>query len=505
MKIQWKIFYCLFAIVLFVLLVGAVTYDATAKVSYFRERALAVEGRLLSATFLRAQVRNQLLETFDVLFVSGIEKNEDRITKGKESIQQKLATLEKTLTAAGVVDSAYKTDLEEVISSYTALQSSLDRGVLLVKSGKMKEARQVLIDAHKNKFQKGFIEKISAIIKKEAQVSAAESKNLGRSINLLQRILLFSAGASVLLSLLLSTIISRSIGRRLSGIEKAAQRISSGDFNISLTTNGNDEVSTLSEAINKMAASLQDAKTQIVKQQELLVLNSKMSSLGEMASGIAHEINTPLAIIALRVALLKEACNAENFAIAGRKVVIDACTIIERTTNRIAKIVTGLRAFARDGASDPFQHTDMQAIVDDTLDLCGERFRSSGVDLQLEMPEHKLFLSCRATQISQVLLNLLSNSFDAIETLGEKWIKIKATDLGEEIELSVTDSGHGISPVIRSKLAQPFFTTKDVGKGTGLGLSISRGILMDHGGRLFLDEQSENTRFVIVLPKKTVK
>lgn len=185
MKIQWKIFYCLFAIVLFVLLVGAVTYDATAKVSYFRERALAVEGRLLSATFLRAQVRNQLLETFDVLFVSGIEKNEDRITKGKESIQQKLATLEKTLTAAGVVDSAYKTDLEEVISSYTALQSSLDRGVLLIKSGKMKEARQVLIDAHKNKFQKGFIEKISAIIKKEAQVSAAESKNLGRSINLL--------------------------------------------------------------------------------------------------------------------------------------------------------------------------------------------------------------------------------------------------------------------------------------------------------------------------------
>lgn len=501
MKIQWKIFYCLFAIVLFVLLVGVFAYNATTKVSYFRDRSLAVEGRLLSATYLRAQVRNQLLETFDVLYVSGIEKHEERINKGKEEVLKKLVLLEKALTESGAVDAIYQTDLEDVVNSYTTLQSSLDHGVALFKSGKTKEAQKVLIDARENKFDKGFIEKITAIINKEAQVSAVESKNLEQSINWLQRVLLFSAGASVLLSLLLSTIVSRSIGRRLAGIEKAAQRISSGDFNISLTANGNDEISTLSEAINKMAASLQEAKTQIVKQQELLILNSKMSSLGEMASGIAHEINTPLAVIALRVVLLKEACNAENFAVVGRKMVMDACTIIERTTHRIAKIITGLRAFARDGASDPFQYTDIQSIIDDTLDLCGEKFRSSGVDLQLEVPERKLFLSCRSTQISQVLLNLLSNSFDAIETSEQKWIKIKALDLGEEIELSVADSGQGIAPAIRSKLAQPFFTTKDVGKGTGLGLSISRGIVMDHGGRLFLDEQSENTRFVIVLPK----
>lgn len=505
MKIQWKIFYCLFAIVLFVLLVGAFTYNATTKVSYFRERSLAVEGRLLAATYLRAQVRNQLLDTFDVLYVSGIEKNEDRINKGKVEVLKKIVILEKTLTESGVVDTTYKADLDDVVTSYAALQSSLDHGVALFKSGKIKEAQKVLIDARENKFHKGFIEKISAIINKEAQVSVLESKNLEQSIKWLQRVLLFSAGASVLLSLLLSTIISRSIGQRLAGIEKAAQRISSGDFNISLTTKGNDEVSTLSQAINKMAASLLDAKNQIVKQHELLILNSKMSSLGEMAAGIAHEINTPLAVISLRVVLLKEACKSQDFTLSGRKVVEDACAIIEKTTHRIAKIITGLRAFARDGVSDPFQPTDIQSIIDDTLDLCGERFRSSGVDLQVKMPESKLFLSCRSTQISQVLLNLLSNSFDAIEGLSQKWIKIETLDLGDEIELSVTDSGRGIAPVIRSKLVQPFFTTKDVGKGTGLGLSISRGIMMDHGGRLFLDEQSANTRFVIVLPKDPTK
>lgn len=505
MKIQWKIFYCLFAIVLFVLLVGVFAYNATTKVSYFRDRSLAVEGRLLSATYLRAQVRNQLLETFDVLYVSGIEKHEERINKGKEEVLKKLVILEKTLTESGAVDAIYQADLDDVVNSYTTLQSSLDHGVALFKSGKTKEAQKVLIDARENKFDKSFIEKITAIINKEAQVSAVESKKLEQSINWLQRVLLFSAGASVLLSLLLSTIISRSIGRRLAGIEKAAQKISSGDFNISLTTKGSDEVSTLSYAINKMASSLLEAKTQIVKQQELLILTSKMSSLGEMAGGIAHEINTPLAVIALKVELLKEAAKTSDFTASARQVVEDACVIIERTTSRIAKIITGLRAFARDGASDPFQTTDIKSIVEDTLDLCSEKFRSSGVDLQVNMPEHSLFLSCRSTQIEQVLLNLLNNSFDAIETLNPKWIKIEVLDLGEQIELSVTDSGYGIAPAIRSKLAQPFFTTKDVGKGTGLGLSISRGIVMDHGGALSLDEQSPHTRFVIVLPKSSIK
>lgn len=502
MKIQWKIFYCLFTIVLFLIVIVAFTYNATTKVSYFRDRSLAVEGRLLSATYLRAQVRNQLLETFDVLYVSGIKTHEDQIKQGKDEVQKKIADLKNSFTEAGIVDTSYKADLEEIINSYDVLQSTLDQGVVLLKSGKTKKARQVFIDARENKFQKEFLKKITTIIEKETQISNFESNNLEQSIKWLQRILLLSAGAALLLSLMLSTFIARSIGRRLDRIEKAAQRISAGDFNISLSTRGQDEVSTLSQAINKMAASLLEAKTQIVKQQELLIVSSKMSSLGEMASGIAHEINTPLAVIALKADLLIAASNTDEFALNGRTIVADACEMIHRTVDRIAKIIVGLRAFARDGASDPFQKTDMQSIIKDTLDLCSEKFRGSGVVLQVKMPESELLLSCRATQISQVLLNLLSNSFDAIqEQTTEKWIKIEARDLGKEIELSVTDNGHGISPAIRSKLVQPFFTTKEVGKGTGLGLSISRGIVMDHEGRLFLDEQSLHTRFVIVLSK----
>lgn len=508
MKIQWKIFYCLFTIVLFLIVIVAFTYNATTKVSYFRDRLLAVEGRLLSETYLRAQVRNQLLETFDVLYVSGIDAHESRINQGKEEVQKKITDLKNSFTESGVIDASYKADLDEIIHSYDVLQSTLDQGVVLLKSGKTKEARQVLIDARENKFQKEFLKKISAIIGKESQISNFESNNLEQSIKWLQRILVLSAGAALVLSLMLSTFIARSIGRRLNYIEKAAQKISSGDFDISLPVHGQDEVSTLSRAINKMAASLHEAKTQIIKQQELLIVSSKMSSLGEMAGGIAHEINTPLAVIALKADLLKAASETEEFALDSKAIVADTCEMIHRTVDRIAKIIAGLRAFAREGASDPFQQTEMRYIVKDTLDLCSEKFRGSGVVLQVEMPETELLLSCRATQISQVLLNLLSNSFDATqeraEKLTEKWIKIEARDLGAEVELSVTDSGHGILPAIRSKLAQPFFTTKEVGKGTGLGLSISRGIVMDHGGRLILDEQSPHTRFVIVLPKDRI-
>ncbi len=501
MKIQGKIFYCLFTIVVFLILVTALTYEASTKVSYYRERAAIAQARFLAATNLRAQIRNQLLETVDVLFISGLEKNEFRINEGKEKVAEKISELGKILLSPGAVNIEYEIDFEEVNQLYKVLQATLDEGVALYKAGKIKDSQAILKHARETHFQNDFIAEITEIIDQESLANELEAKNLAASINTLRRILLLSAGSALILAILLSMYISRSIGQRLMGIEKAAERISAGDFDISLETKGHDEVSKLSLVINKMASSLREAKEQILKQQELLIVSSKMSSLGEMATGIAHEINTPLAVISLRASLLKEFSHSKDFAVTGQKIIEETCDIIDKTAHRIARIITGLRAFARDGAADPYQSQDIQTIVSDTHGLCGEKFRNSGIDLQIIMPEAPLVLFCSGTQISQVLLNLLSNSFDAIHELEQKWIKVEVIDLGNEIEISVTDSGKGIDPAHRSKLAQPFFTTKDVGKGTGLGLSISRGIVMDHKGRLYLDEKSVQTRFVVVLPK----
>ncbi len=108
----------------------------------------------------------------------------------------------------------------------------------------------------------------------------------------------------------------------------------------------------------------------------------------------------------------------------------------------------------------------------------------------------------RPTQISQVLLNLLNNSFDAIEERAEKWIRVRFEINSNKkiLIIKVTDSGDGIPNEIVHKMMNPFFTTKDIGKGTGLGLSISKGIIEEHGGHLIYNAQSKNTEFVVELP-----
>jgi C4-dicarboxylate-specific signal transduction histidine kinase len=111
-------------------------------------------------------------------------------------------------------------------------------------------------------------------------------------------------------------------------------------------------------------------------------------------------------------------------------------------------------------------------------------------------------IEARSYQIVQVLVNLLNNAHDAIQNQKEKWIRVEMMDLGNCIELAVTDSGPGIPEKIREKMFQPFFTTKDVKYGTGLGLSISMGIIHQHHGSLVFDEENAFTRFLLRLPKK---
>ncbi|RZA20867.1 MAG: PAS domain-containing protein [Proteobacteria bacterium] len=233
-------------------------------------------------------------------------------------------------------------------------------------------------------------------------------------------------------------------------------------------------------------------------QREKLVASSKMSSLGEMAGGVAHEINNPLTIIIGQANRLRR--KLERGTVTPTDISVEL-TKIESTAHRIAKIIKGLRSFSRDSENDPMELTSVNQILDDTLELCQEKIKHNSIKLSIgQVSQAKI--RCRPGQISQVVLNLLSNATDAVETLNERWIKIE-TDTDEsrgEILISVTDSGNGIDKTIWDKLMQPFFTTKDVGKGTGLGLSISRGITEAHGGSLQYDRGSEHTRFLLRLP-----
>ncbi len=243
-----------------------------------------------------------------------------------------------------------------------------------------------------------------------------------------------------------------------------------------------------------------NANTTILSQQTQITQSAKMASLGEMAGGIAHEINNPLAILRGRFEQLRSVLNHPEI---NRDMALKFCESGVQMTDRLKRIIQGLRQFSRDGAQDPMVPVKLTDIINDTLVFCSEKFKTRGI--QLEVPEipPDLSIAGRHTQISQVILNLLNNAFDAVCNLSDKWVKLQVVlPEGQPniCKILVTDSGPGISKETADKLFQPFFTTKGVGQGTGLGLSISLGIIKDHGGVLTYDRSCPNTRFVIDLP-----
>jgi PAS domain S-box-containing protein len=233
----------------------------------------------------------------------------------------------------------------------------------------------------------------------------------------------------------------------------------------------------------------------IIEQQARLEATAKLTALGEMAAGVSHEINNPLAIILGKVYNIEKYFKTQK----SNEPVDVSLAKISQTVERIKKIVKGLQTFATGGEQDPFQPTRLSELVAETVSLCQEKIGEKQIQIQLDI-ESNLNFDCRPVQISQCLVNLIYNACDAIEHLPDRWIRIWARSAHQTVVLTVTDSGRGIPEEIQKRLMQPFFTTKDPGAGTGLGLSIARGLIHSHLGRIWLDSSSVHTTFVIELP-----
>lgn len=240
--------------------------------------------------------------------------------------------------------------------------------------------------------------------------------------------------------------------------------------------------------------------TDLKNNEEKLFSNHKMAALGEMAANIAHEINNPLTVIKSSAYSINKAITSNHLDVENLK---SYSLRIEQTSERIAKIVKGLSMFSRH-SQHQLECLKLHQIIDESISFCEEKFKLNNVKLIIEF-ENKADLEvieCRSVEISQVILNLLNNAFDAVSTLKEKWVKLHATTTKESVVISVIDSGSGIPESEVKKILNPFYTTKAAGKGTGLGLSISQKIIDSHHGVFWIDVNSPNTKFTFTLKRK---
>jgi len=266
---------------------------------------------------------------------------------------------------------------------------------------------------------------------------------------------------------------------------------------------------------------LEDAHNQLLQ-------SEKMASIGQLAAGVAHEINNPIGFVYSNMGMLEKYIQAtfhmieqyeqaeasiaapevlERLRVTKKELDIeflktDLRSLMEETKDgitRVKVIVQNLKDFSRPGDTDEWHYADIHKGLDSTLSIVNNeiKYKAEVVKKYGEIPD----VECIASQLNQVFMNLLVNAAHAIKDHGT--ITISTGQEGDEIWVEIADTGQGIAPEHIKKIFDPFFTTKPVGKGTGLGLSLSYGIVQKHHGRIeVLSEVGKGTKFWVWLPVK---
>ena len=240
-------------------------------------------------------------------------------------------------------------------------------------------------------------------------------------------------------------------------------------------------------------------RAQIEEQQQQLINAAQLSALGEMASGIGHEIYNPIASIKLRAQSVARSISKgrvpENIS--------NTMEIISADVDRVSEIIAGMKLLSRDPSKLTPDSFDIVDIVTQTMSLSKMKMSEKGIVFEMIGNESAIMIKGFSTMMSQVVINLVNNAIfavDEMQDIKDRWITITFEKEEGKCLVRVADGGKVIPKSVRDKIFQPFFTTKPVGKGTGLGLSISRSILEKHGGNLWIAPEEVPTEFIFSLP-----
>jgi PAS domain S-box-containing protein len=231
-----------------------------------------------------------------------------------------------------------------------------------------------------------------------------------------------------------------------------------------------------------------------------IIQSSKLATLGEMATSVAHELNQPLNVIRMGSGNIRKKI-AQGPLSPGY--LTDKLARIEEQTARAAVIIDHMRMFGRE-ATEPPESIDPRKVVMNALDLVGEQLRLAGIEVVTVLPEDCACVLGHIIQMEQVILNLLTNALDAIDAVeqsdGGAKITLRVFEGDNVVHISALDTGGGISDDVLPRIFEPFYTTKQMGKGTGLGLSVSYGLVRDMKGTIAAENIGDGARFTITLP-----
>jgi PAS domain S-box-containing protein len=244
----------------------------------------------------------------------------------------------------------------------------------------------------------------------------------------------------------------------------------------------------------------------VEQQQQLLIQKSKLESMGELAAGLAHEINQPLGGISMGLDTILYKLNENELT---NDYLVSKISVLFKDIERIRNIINHVRVFSRDQQSIQKEKVEVSKIVKNTLSLVEKQFNSEHIQIKINLGSKPVFIYVNPYRVEQVLLNLLSNARYAVNKKSsggagssyKKKVVINTDVKSNMVLISIEDNGIGMKDEIKNKIFEPFFTTKDLESGTGIGLSISYGIIKESNGRIFAQSaQDKGTKMFIELP-----
>jgi len=355
----------------------------------------------------------------------------------------------------------------------------------------VKDYRSVLLSLqetpHDMEAQEKVREKGQALRAYSSHITKSERDNVNHLVLLSGKVLFVGIVAVIMLSLVILSYISRKISRSLKFVESVAMAISKGDFHHKhVSIPSDDEVGSVIRAVNAMSEDL-------AEREEELMLAKKLSSLGILTAGVAHELTNPLNNISMTAQTFQDVyedlSDEERLSFMGT---------VESETDRIRDVVSNLMDFAKPRELS-LHKADLNDVIRRTLPLVRNMIEVANLDIELDLDPVLPKVVIDQGQIRQVLINLISNAVQASDPRMTITVFTHSRTSGG-VEMAVSDTGKGISPEQIEHLFDPFFTTKGEG-GTGLGLSITYGIIKRHNGDIkVVSTPGEGSTFIVWLP-----